>query len=156
MTLSVDLAAAEAMDAADPLRSMRGRFVLPQGVIYLDGNSLGAASPAVFAEVETAARQEWGEGLIRSWNTAGWFDMPLELGNRIGRLIGATAGQTVVTDTTSINIYKALHAAMGLRPDRHVIVAEGDSFRFDGKPFRWRNPGAVPTVVIWVVSPPVY
>ena len=131
MTRSIDLAAAEAMDAADPLRSMRDRFVLPQGVIYLDGNSLGAASPTVFAEVETAARQEWGEGLIRSWNTAGWFDMPLELGHRIGRLIGAAAGQTVVTDTTSINIYKALHAAMGLRPGRNTIVAEGGSFPTD-------------------------
>lgn len=126
-----DLAAVEAMDAADVLGPMRARFVLPDGLIYLDGNSLGAASPAVFAELEKAARQEWGEGLIRSWNTAGWFDMPLQLGDRIGRLIGAAPGQTVVTDTTSINVYKALHAAMGLRPDRSVIVAEGDSFPTD-------------------------
>jgi len=131
MTAATDLAAAEAMDAADPLSAMRGRFVLPEGVIYLDGNSLGAASPTAFAEVERATREEWAEGLIRSWNSAGWFDMPVALGDRIGRLVGAATGQTVVADTTSINIYKALHAAMGLRPDRNVIVAEGGSFPTD-------------------------
>lgn len=126
-----DLSAVEAMDAADPLRSMRERFVLPEGVIYLDGNSLGAASPAVFGELQKAATQEWAEDLIRAWNTAGWFDMPIVLGDQLGRLIGATAGQTVVCDTTSINIYKVLHAALAMRPDRHVIVAEGDSFPTD-------------------------
>ncbi len=126
-----DLSAVEAMDAADPLRSMRERFVLPEGVIYLDGNSLGAASPAVFGELQKAATQEWADDLIRAWNTAGWFDMPLVLGDQLGRLIGAAAGQTVVCDTTSINIYKVLHAALAMRPDRHVIVAEGDSFPTD-------------------------
>ncbi|MGV3552096.1 kynureninase [Rhizobium sp.] len=131
MTAIPDLAAIEAMDANDPLRAMRDRFVLPEGVIYLDGNSLGAASKSVFAELDRAAREEWGQDLIRAWNKDGWFDMPLELGDRIGRLIGAAPGQTVVADTTSINIYKALHAAMGLRPDRSVIVAEGNSFPTD-------------------------
>ncbi|MBZ9871188.1 kynureninase [Mesorhizobium sp. BR1-1-9] len=126
-----DLAAIEAMDTADPLRTMRDRFTLPQGVIYLDGNSLGAASPAVFGELQKAATQEWAQDLIRAWNTAGWFDMPVELGDQLGRLIGAAAGQTVVCDTTSINIYKVLHAALGMRPDRSVIVAEGDSFPTD-------------------------
>jgi len=119
------------MDDADPLRSMRDRFSLPEGIIYLDGNSLGPASRSVFRELELAAKQEWGEGLIRSWNAAGWFDLPVELGDRIGRLIGAAPGQTVVCDTTSINIYKALHAAMGLRPGRSTIVAENDSFPTD-------------------------
>jgi kynureninase len=131
MTAIPDLAAIEAMDASDPLRGMRDRFVLPEGVIYLDGNSLGAASKAVFGELEKAAREEWGQDLIRAWNKDGWFEMPLELGDRIGRLIGAAPGQTVVADTTSINIYKALHAALGLRPDRSVIVAEGNSFPTD-------------------------
>ncbi|MBB6411168.1 kynureninase [Mesorhizobium sangaii] len=131
MNATLDLAAIEAMDAADPLRSMRDRFVLPQGVIYLDGNSLGAASPAVFDELNKAATQEWAQDLIRAWNTAGWFDMPVELGDQLGRLIGAAAGQTVVCDTTSINIYKVLHAALAMRPDRSVIVAEGDSFPTD-------------------------
>ena len=126
-----DLAAVEALDEADPLRVFRGRFALPAGVIYLDGNSLGAASHEVFAEVRQAAMEEWGNGLIRSWNSAGWFHLPLELGDRIGRLIGAAEGQTVVTDSTSINIYKALHTVLTMRPDRNVIVAEGDSFPTD-------------------------
>lgn len=126
-----DLAAVEAMDEADPLRVFRGRFALPAGVIYLDGNSLGAASHEVFAEVRQAAMEEWGNGLIRSWNSAGWFHLPLELGDRVGRLIGAAQGQTVVTDSTSINIYKTLHAALAMRPGRNVIVAEGDSFPTD-------------------------
>ncbi|WP_027166218.1 kynureninase [Mesorhizobium sp. WSM3224] len=126
-----DLAEVEAMDAADPLRAMRDRFVLPEGIIYLDGNSLGAASINVFSEIETAAKQEWARDLIRAWNTAGWFDMPVELGDRLGRLIGAAPGQSVVCDTTSINIYKVLHAALAMRPERSVIVAEGDSFPTD-------------------------
>ncbi|PSJ55034.1 kynureninase [Pseudaminobacter soli (ex Li et al. 2025)] len=131
MTAIPDLAAIEARDAADPLRHMRDRFVLPKGVIYLDGNSLGAASKDVFIELEKAAKEEWAEGLIRSWNKAGWFDLTLELGDKVGRLIGAEPGETVVCDTTSTNIYKALHAALSMRPDRSVIVAEGSSFPTD-------------------------
>ena len=126
-----DLAEIEAMDAADPLRATRDRFVLPEGVIYLDGNSLGAASINVFDEIEAAAKQEWARDLIRAWNTARWFDMPVDLGDRLGRLIGAAPGQSVVSDTTSINIYKVLHAALAMRPERSVIVAEGDSFPTD-------------------------
>lgn len=131
MSMLPDLAAVDAMDAADPLRRMRDRFILPEGVIYLDGNSLGAASPSAFAELQKASAQEWAQGLIRSWNMAGWFDLPTRLGDRVGRLIGAAAGQTVVCDTTSINIYKALHAAMALRPERSVLVAEAGSFPTD-------------------------
>ena len=126
-----DLAAVEAMDARDPLRSFRGRFTLPEGVVYLDGNSLGAASPAVLSELQTAATREWGEGLIRSWNGAGWWQLPTVLGDKIGRLIGAAPGQTVVCDTVSANIYKLLHAAMALKPERSVIVAEQSSFPTD-------------------------
>ncbi|QND64504.1 kynureninase [Mesorhizobium loti] len=126
-----DLAAIEAMDATDPLRAMRDRFILPEGVIYLDGNSLGAASHAVFGELQQAATQEWAQDLIRAWNTAGWFEMPIELGDQLGRLMGAAAGQTVVCDTTSTNIYKVLHAALEMRPGRLAIVAEGDSFPTD-------------------------
>lgn len=120
-----------ALDAADPLQSKRDLFHLPAGVIYLDGNSLGAAPKSAFVELEVAARQEWAEGLIRSWNTAGWFTLTDTLGDRVGRLIGAEPGETVVTDTTSINIFKALHAALALRPDRRTILAESDSFPTD-------------------------
>ncbi len=120
-----------ALDAADPLRSLRDRFHLPPGVIYLDGNSLGPAPKSVFAELEQAARQEWAEGLIRSWNDAGWFTLTDTMGDRVSRLIGAAPGETVVTDTTSINIHKALHAALALRPARGVILAEAASFPTD-------------------------
>jgi kynureninase len=125
------LSEATALDAADPLRGMREFFHLPADVLYLDGNSLGPPPKAAFAELDKAARHEWGEGLIRSWNAAGWFTLTDTLGDRIGRLIGAEPGETVVTDTTSINIYKALHAALSLRPDRTVILAEADSFPTD-------------------------
>ena len=81
-----------ALDAADPLRAMRDLFHLPSDVIYLDGNSLGPAPKSVFAELERTARQEWAEGLIRSWNTAGWFTLTDTLGDRVGRLIGAESG----------------------------------------------------------------
>lgn len=131
MTAIPDLTAVQAMDEADVMRGFRERFVLPEGLIYLNGNSLGVAPKAAFSELDHAATKEWGQDLIRSWNIAGWFDLPVTLGDRIGRLIGAAPGQTVVCDTTSINIYKALHAALALRPDRSVIVAEGDSFPTD-------------------------
>lgn len=131
MTQLPDLAAVEAMDAADPLRHLRDRFALPDGTIYLDGNSLGPAMPHVFAELEKAAREEWGRDLIASWNKAGWFELPVTLGDRIGQLVGAAPGQTIVCDTTSINIYKLLHAALALRPDRDTIVTEGGSFPTD-------------------------
>jgi kynureninase len=129
--MSAGASKAKALDLADPLRGKRALFQLPAGVIYLDGNSLGPPPKAAFAELEQAARQEWGEGLIRSWNAAGWWSLTDTLGDRIGRLIGAQAGETVVTDTTSINIFKALHAALALRPERHVILAERDSFPTD-------------------------
>ncbi|MDS9466671.1 kynureninase [Paracoccus sp. MBLB3053] len=119
------------LDATDPLADLRRRFMLPDGEIYLDGNSLGVASHDAMAALDMAARKEWAQDLIRSWNSAGWFDLPVELGDRIGALIGAGPGQTVVSDTTSINVYKALHAAIGLREGRNVIVAEAGSFPTD-------------------------
>ena len=118
-------------DAADPLRSWRDRFVIPEGTIYLDGNSLGPMPRAAAGILSRTIEQEWGHDLIRSWNSAGWFDMPLRLGDRIGTLIGAASGQTLVCDTTSINLYKAIHAAIGLRPDRDVIIAEEAAFPTD-------------------------
>ncbi|MFT4011998.1 MAG: kynureninase [Paracoccus sp. (in: a-proteobacteria)] len=128
---AIDDAAIAAMDAADPLAPLRAGFLIPQGEIYLDGNSLGPASLRALEALQLAASHEWQHGLIRSWNSAGWFDLPIELGDRIGALIGAAPGQTVVGDTTSVNIYKALHAAMGLRPGRATILAEAGSFPTD-------------------------
>ncbi|MGR3793962.1 kynureninase [Vannielia sp. SX4] len=125
------IADARALDAADALAERRARYLIPEGVIYLDGNSLGPASHAALAALDVAAREEWAEGLIRSWNAAGWFEMPMALGDRIGRLIGARAGSVACCDTISVNLYKVLHACLALRPGRRVILAEGSSFPTD-------------------------
>lgn len=121
----------ERRDAADPLAHLRSRFHLPEGAVYLAGNSLGPAPVAAFRDMEIALREEWAEGLVRSWNDAGWFALVNTLGDRLGRLIGAAPGQTVVCDSVSVNVYKALHVALALRPDRNEIVAEGGSFPTD-------------------------
>ncbi|WP_408898026.1 kynureninase [Nocardioides sp. R1-1] len=118
-------------DEQDPLRRFRERFTLPPGVIYLDGNSLGALPAHTPERVETMIRREWGDGLIRSWNDAGWFEKPVVLGDRIAPLIGAGAGEVVVGDSTSISLFQALTAAVRLRPDRRVVVAEADNFPTD-------------------------
>src|ERR1700726_4972429 len=120
-----------ARDFGDPLRGFRDRFVVPEGLIYLDGNSLGLMPRAAAGVLNRTIEQEWGRDLIRSWNSAGWFDMPVRLGDRLGALIGAAPGQTLVCDTTSINLYKALPAPIGLRPDRNVVIAEVESFPTD-------------------------
>ena len=119
------------LDAADPLRGLRSRFTLPEGVVYLDGNSLGALPAAAPARIAELVTREWGQGLIRSWNDAGWYDLPRGLGDRIAPLIGAAAGQVVVCDSTSVNLFKVLTATLRLRPDRPVIVSELGSFPTD-------------------------
>ena len=115
-----------ALDAQDPLRELRNLFTLPEGVNYLDGNSLGVLPRATAARVAQVVQQEWGEGLIRSWNTAGWMAQPQRVGNKIARLIGAGEGEVVAADSTSINLYKVLAAALRIAhadaPDRKVIV----------------------------------
>ena len=129
------LQACQALDAADPLRPLRDLFSIPPGVIYLDGNSLGAMPKAAAARAAEVVTQEWGRDLIQSWNTAGWFSLPQRLGNRIAALIGAGADQAVVTDTTSINLYKVLSAAMSIAkqdaPGRRVLVSERSNFPTD-------------------------
>ncbi|HYG90280.1 MAG TPA: kynureninase [Azospirillum sp.] len=124
-------AAIEAMDAADPLADRRARFALPDGVIYLDGNSLGALPKATSAHLDRAVRQEWGEGLIRSWNSAGWIDLPQRVGDKVGRLVGAAPGQVVVADSTSVNLFKTLAAAVRMRPGRSVVLSESGNFPTD-------------------------
>jgi kynureninase len=128
-------AACLALDAADPVAPLRDRFDLPEGVIYLDGNSLGARPRAALDRARDVVGQEWGQGLIRSWNTAGWFALPGRLGDRLAPLIGADAGEVVVTDTTSLNLFKALAAALAIQADRdparRVIVTERSNFPTD-------------------------
>lgn len=122
---------AKRLDAEDQLSHLRDRYFIPENMIYLAGNSLGPAPKAAFSEVAKAVEQEWANGLVASWNSAGWFAMPETIGDRIGQLIGAAAGQTVLCDTVSLNLFKTLHAAADLRPDRKVIVAEASSFPTD-------------------------
>ncbi len=120
-----------ALDAADPLAAMRDRFVVPEGVVYLDGNSLGALPRATAARVAEVIAQEWGEGLIRSWNTAGWMELPARVAGKIGRLVGAPEGTVMVADSTSVNLFKVLGAALAARPGRRVILSERGNFPTD-------------------------
>jgi kynureninase len=125
----------QALDAQDPLAPLRRQFALPEGVIYLDGNSLGARPVAALARAQQVIAQEWGNGLIRSWNSAGWADLSQRLGNRLAPLIGARDGEVVITDTTSINLFKVLSAALSVQrqrqPGRKVIVSEASNFPTD-------------------------
>ena len=122
-------------DASDPLRSLRDLFSIPDGVIYLDGNSLGVMPRSAAARAAQVVSQEWGQGLIRSWNTAGWFDLPQRLGNQIAPLIGAGPGEVVATDTTSINLFKVLSSALSIaqvdHPTRRVLLSERSNFPTD-------------------------
>jgi len=121
-------------DAQDPLASLRDQFDLPAGIIYLDGNSLGARPKAALTRAQQVIAQEWGKDLIRSWNAAGWFELPRRLGKLLAPLIGAADGEVVVTDTTSVNLFKALAAALDMQAadaGRRVIVTERSNFPTD-------------------------
>ena len=132
---ALDRAACAARDAADPLAPLREQFELPAGVNYLDGNSLGVLPRATAARVQAVVTQEWGQGLIRSWNSAGWIDLPRRVGDKIGRLVGAAPGELVVADSTSVNLFKVLSAAARIAqaddPARRVIVSERSNFPTD-------------------------
>ncbi len=121
----------EALDHADTLAPLRDLFELPAGVIYLDGNSLGALPKATPARVAAVVAQEWGNGLIRSWNDAGWMAAPARIGDKIARLVGAAPGSVMVADSTSVNLFKLLGAALAARPDRRTIVSERGNFPTD-------------------------
>ena len=123
------------LDAQDPLHDLRHQFDLPDGVIYLDGNSLGVLPKATAARIAKVVTQEWGQGLIRSWNSAGWFDSPRRAGDKIARLVGANPNEVVATDSTSINLFKVLSAALNMAredaPQRNTIVSERSNFPTD-------------------------
>ena len=124
-----------ALDAQDALAPLRDQFSLPEGVIYLDGNSLGVLPKTAAARVQQVVTQEWGVGLIGSWNTAGWMDLPQRLGNKIARLVGAGDNELVVADSTSVNLFKVLSAALRIvqadAPQRRVILSERSNFPTD-------------------------
>ncbi|WP_133365985.1 kynureninase [Qipengyuania sediminis] len=122
---------ARARDAADPLAEYRDRFALPQGVIYLDGNSLGALPKATASRLSEVVTGEWGEGLIRSWNSAEWIGLPQRVGGKIAPLIGAAPHEVIAADSTSVNLFKLIAAALAMRPGRKVVLSEPGNFPTD-------------------------
>ncbi|MFE2728861.1 kynureninase [Kitasatospora sp. NPDC059327] len=120
-----------ALDGADPLAGFRKEFALPEGVVYLDGNSLGALPARTPERVRQVVEEEWGRELIRSWNEAGWFEQPYRLGRRIAPLVGADPDEVVVCDTTSVNLFKVLAAALRLRPGRRTVLGDAAAFPTD-------------------------
>ncbi len=127
----MDLHTIRELDAVDPLRDFRDRFDLPEAVVYLDGNSLGALPKATAGRIADVVSSEWGRDLIRSWNKNHWIEAPRRLGGKIARLIGAKTHEVVAADSTSVNVFKALSAAVQLRPGRPVILSETGNFPTD-------------------------
>jgi kynureninase len=123
------------LDAVDPIAPLRDLFALPEGVVYLDGNSLGALPKATSARIGHVLHAEWGTDLIKSWNSAGWIDLPHRIGDKIARLIGVGPGEVIVADSTSVNLFKVLGAAAAMvrtdAPQRNVIVSERGNFPTD-------------------------
>jgi kynureninase len=127
----LDRGACAAMDAVDPLARQRACFLLDEGIVYLDGNSLGALPAATPPRLAGVVAEEWGRGLIRSWNAAGWIEAPRRLGDKVARLIGAGEGEVLVADSTSVNLFKLLAAGVRARPGRRVILSHEDNFPAD-------------------------
>jgi len=119
------------LDANDPLAAFRERFLIPPGIVYMNGNSLGPLSRDAKQKMDDVVSNEWGNELVRGWNSAGWYELPWRLGDKIGRLIGAASGETVVCDSTSVNLFKAVAAAFAMRPGRNKIVTEAGNFPTD-------------------------
>ena len=128
------------LDAQDPLGMMRERFDLPDGLIYLDGNSLGALPRATMGRLASVVQGQWGHGLIRSWNDAGWIDLPQTVGAKIAPLIGAQSSEVLACDSTSINLHKLAAAAIAQQSPRRVILTDADNFPTDLYVFQ-RLPG---------------
>jgi kynureninase len=122
---------AEAMDAADELALLRGEFLLPGGIVYLDGNSLGALPRRTAERVREVVEREWGRDLIRSWNANGWIDLPARVAGLVAPLIGASADEVAVADSTSVNVFKLLAGGLRLRPGRRVVLSEEANFPTD-------------------------
>jgi kynureninase len=129
--MTITLQTCREMDAADPLARSRDAFALPDGIVYLDGNSLGALPRQAEQRVRAVMTQQWGQDLIKSWNVHDWIGAPARIGAKIARLIGAKHSEVLVADSTSLNVFKALHAALCLRPERRVILSDDGNFPTD-------------------------
>ncbi len=125
----------EYLDAQDPLAALRAQFTLPPNKIYLDGNSLGVLPRVTAQRIANVIEHEWGEHLIESWNTAHWIDLPQRVGNKLAKLVGAGADELVAADSTSVNLFKVLSAALSMAqadsPQHRVILSERDNFPTD-------------------------
>lgn len=126
-----DETSAHERDRQDPLREFRARFRLPEGVIYLDGNSLGAMPAGIGERMREVVEHEWGDHLVRGWNDANWIDLPARVAAKIARLVGAPENTVAVGDSTSVNAFKILSAALSLRPERRVILSDSNNFPTD-------------------------
>ena len=122
---------AQQLDAADPLAFARDRFRLPEEVIYLDGNSLGALPKAAPGALANTAERQWGEDLIASWNRHGWIDWPMRIAAKLAPIVGAKAGQLLIADSTSVSLFKLLAAAARARPTRKTILSQQANFPTD-------------------------
>ncbi|MCG8461219.1 MAG: kynureninase [Holophagales bacterium] len=131
LRLPIDRTDLEALDARDPLARFRDRFHLPEGLIYLDGNSLGPLPRAARQRLRRVVEEEWGEGLVGSWNAWDWIGLPSRVGAKIAPLVGAEAGEVVACDSVSVNLFKLLAAALRLRPGRRVILCPVGHFPTD-------------------------
>lgn len=131
MSFELSRQAAVALDAEDELSHLRARFRLPEATIYLDGNSLGALPDTVLPALSELVQRQWGQDLVTSWNVHDWWGLPGRVGDRIGALIGAVAGQVMCGDSTSVQLFQALVAGCRLRPGRSVILTDGTNFPTD-------------------------
>jgi kynureninase len=128
---NLDRNSCAALDAADPLAKFRDRFLDDGTTIYLDGNSMGRLPKAAVARLQEMAEHEWGTILVRGWTESGWMESPLRVGDQVGRLIGASAGEVLVADTTSVGLFRLVTSVVRARPQRRVIVTERSNFPTD-------------------------
>jgi len=127
----IDRAHCAALDTEDQLAFARARFDVPEGTVYLDGNSLGALPKETAGRIDEVIRTQWGRDLITGWNKHGWVDLPRRLGAKLAKLIGAAADEVVICDSTSLNVFKLLSAALALRPERQIILSDTGNFPTD-------------------------
>jgi kynureninase len=121
----------EALDQADPLATHRDKFELAEGLIYLNGNSLGPMPKATLERMQEVVGQEWGQQIIRGWLESDWVNLPLRIGEKIARLIGAGPGEVIVADSTSVNLFKLACAALEMQPGRATVLSEAGNFPTD-------------------------